>query len=72
MASTIRRIERTPAYGKCWPSAFSRSSHSSAWTYSAAGARGALEHQRNIEMALESRAQCKPKIPCRLTLFASA
>ena len=72
MASTIRRIERTPAYGKCWPSAFSRNSHSSAGTYSAAGARAALEHQRNIEMALESRALCKPKISCRLTLFASA
>jgi len=41
-------------------------------TYSAAGARGALEHQRNIEMALESRALCKPKISCRLTLFGSA
>ena len=28
-------------------------------TYSAAGARAALEHQRNVEMALESRAVCE-------------
>jgi hypothetical protein len=27
-------------------------------TYTAAGARAALEHQRNIEMALERRALC--------------
>ena len=28
-------------------------------TYSAAGARAALEHQRNVEVALESRAVCE-------------
>jgi hypothetical protein len=28
-------------------------------TYSATGARTALEHQRNVEMALESRAVCE-------------
>ena len=28
-------------------------------TYSAAGARAALEHQRNVEMVLESRAVCE-------------
>jgi len=28
-------------------------------TYSATGARAALEHQRNVEMALESRAVCE-------------
>jgi len=28
-------------------------------TYSATGARAAFEHQRNVEMALESRAVCE-------------
>jgi hypothetical protein len=47
----------SPAYGKCWLSASSRWSPSSGGT--PAGARVALEQQRNIEMASESRTLCE-------------
>ena len=51
---------RAPAYGKCWLIGVLALLAFIWWnTYTAAGARVALEQQRNIEMASESRTLCE-------------